>query len=765
MISVAALRTLALTCIITLGLPVLLFAAPNRIVNSEDVVLIGAPSLSGFEEVRKGVFRAVKTQNESHSLNTPIALVSNTYYRIRYDILELPHEKSIVTADLYAPGYDNPEQETAKVFGMNVLGKSQDFIFNSGDSPPGAHLRLFYSGSPGLEVTNIQITRIAAWRIWLKRALQAGTLAALLALALVAMKRVWNSLCQIRESEIGASKILASEIAAVAALYFVAVLIRFLMYILMPYWGGDEYAYKSIAAGIWHFGSHGVLTDTMVSFSVDYPNLLYSYLISPSFLLGENFYIGIKIINSILINFAIFPSYLIARKYLNQSPALVAASLSIAIPFVNLGAFAVTEVLFFPLFLLSIWIAVESVERERYIGWAIGFGLVAAVLMNVRLNAMVLLPAYFFSILWISLRQKKASSIFARPYWLWAFIAFICAYVGLKYFLDGKAIGGFGFYGRVAARSEGPLVIILNNPIGFFHLVIGHLTTLSIPYALPIALIITSIMTSRGKLSISCQFNNFLVIASVFSSALFLLTLVFSIGVSPFDLGGLGRWHSRYYFYIYPLIIIAGLVFADRLKIISSSNHFGVIAVVILLVACSLYFVKIHGALQDPWFGSIADNMDVQWYRPAAQFYWIFVAATAALSWLWYKRYVYFSRALVCFMIVAAAVENYGTLQVAGAGPNTHSDICGSLSRNFLDQYPGRFVVVGDSRANMIAAAFWNPYIPEKTFIYNNGSKLLGQAELGVSANYLVVNGEISVDTAYRRMLSIGKCSIYEMKN
>ena len=54
----------------------------------------------------------------------------------------------------------------------------------------------------------------------------------------------------------------------------------------------------------------------------------------------------------------------------------------------------------------------------------------------------------------------------------------------------------------------------------------------------------------------------------------------------------------------------------------------------------------------------------------------------------------------------------------------------------------------------MVGAAFWNPYLPEKTFVYNKSSKPLGPAEVGIFAEYLDVNGEISVDAAYRSLLS-----------
>jgi 4-amino-4-deoxy-L-arabinose transferase-like glycosyltransferase len=192
-------------------------------------------------------------------------------------------------------------------------------------------------------------------------------------------------------------RILSTEWLAVLAIYFFAVLIRYAIFIVTPYWSGDEFVYKTIASGIWQYGQHGVLTDTQISHSVDIPNLLYPYLISPAFILGENFYFGIRFINSIVINMAIFPCYLIARKFLTRNNAIVASTIALAIPFINIGAFAVTEVLFFPLFLLSVWIAIESNERPHSVTWFAAFGIVAAILLNVRLNALVLLPTFLIS--------------------------------------------------------------------------------------------------------------------------------------------------------------------------------------------------------------------------------------------------------------------------------------------------------------------------------------------------------------------------------
>ncbi len=735
----------------------------NRVSIYDEVVLYEAPSLSGFEEIQSGVFRAVSGQNVFHSFAALTPLIPNTYYRIQYDVQRLAREKVTLTTDLYAPGYDNSTQEFRKVLVMNELGKHQDFIINSGKAPEHAHFRIFYGGESGFEVANIEITRVPTWSIWLKRGLLTGAFGTIIVIITMFVMNQIKSLSTLSQPvENSSSRILAADVPPVMVVYLCAVIIRYIMYITMPYWSGDEYVYKTIAAGIWHYGHHGELTDTMVSHSVNLPNLLYPYLISPAFALGENFYFGVRLINALVINMAIFPCYLIARKFLDRAPALATSSIAIAIPFVNIGAFAVTEVLFFPLFLLCIWVAIESIEKPKSIMWIISFGIIAAVLMNVRLNALVLMPAYLFSFLWISIKRNHAKDLIRRPYWFLAIVAFIVTHILLQYLLGAKEIGELGLYTKHANNSDGAFTVIFNNPTATFHLVIGHLTTLAIPFALPIALIIYTILVDHLERTVTKSFYNFILIITVFSSALFILALAFTISVSPVDLGGLGRWHSRYYFYFYPLIIIAGAVFLKKNPDFASPSRIVVIFTVILLIAANLYFIVIYDALLNPWFGSIVDNMDVQWYKKARAFYWLFIIFSFSVAWLWYKRSTYFTQALICFICTWVIVANYGTLRAAGAGTGAVADACGSLSQNFLSQHPGRFVVVGDSRATMVGTAFWNQYIPERAFIYNESTKPINSEVIGVPTDYTIVNGDIQVSTEYQALLSIGNCTIYK---
>ena len=557
-------------------------------------------------------------------------------------------------------------------------------------------------------------------------------------------------------------RLLGAEILSVSTIYLLAVIVRYMTYVMMPYWSGDEYIYKSIAAGIWHFGRAGPLTSAMVGVPINFPNLLYPYLISPTFILGGNFYFGVRLINSIVINMAVFPCYLIGRKFLSRTWALIAASISISIPFMNIGAFAVTEVLFFPLFLLCIWVVVENFERPYSIAWPMAFGGLVAVLMNVRLNAVVLFPAYLISLLWVSLKRQQALNLVKRPNWLISLVFFGGIYLISQHLLGVRRIGGLGYYTVVVGGVKGILSTIFNHKVGIFHLIVGHLTTLAIPYALPIALIISTLVLNKDECRIDDGFYNFLVIVAVFSLFMIMLALIFTIDVSPVDLGGLGRWHSRYYFYVYPLIIIAGTIFLERMPTSRRYNSSVlVLPIVLLLLVADIYFIKLHGAVQNPWFGSIVDNMDVQWYRWASVFYWPFIVCTLVIAWLWYKRSDYLVQVLPFFLIVWILVANYGTWKVATKfGLGEMPDPCGVIGTEYLDAHPGRFAIVGDSRGSMVGAAFWNPFIPEKTILHSSDNPL-NAAEIGVPVDYLIVNGRIRVDAPYHPLVSLGECVIY----
>lgn len=549
------------------------------------------------------------------------------------------------------------------------------------------------------------------------------------------------------------------ELSVVLAIYFFAVIVRYSLYLLMPYWSGDEYVYKSIALGIWHFGHAGILTNDSAAANLNLPNLLYPYLIAPAFRLGGDFYFGVRLINALVMNLAIFPCYLLAREFLEHRAALMVSVLSIAIPFVSFGAFAVTEVLFFPLFCLFFLVAYKSIENVNSIKWFVFLGVILGVLLNVRLTAMVLMPAYLFAYFWVSLRHGLIIQSIKRPTWLMTILAFLLSFCLLQYFLGVQKIASLGVYETVASHSK-PLWLILQDYNGLLNLFLGHLTTLAIPYALPIAIIASIFFTNKSKLSENKSFDILLVITSVFSFALLLFCIIFTIHVSPFDLGGLGRWHSRYYFYFYPLVIIAGYVFSQKEEFQSHFSRLAALVIALLFLGVDIYFVKIHNGAVG-WFGALADNMDVHWYLKFDEAYWFFMIWTVLLCWQWYKGSKYFIKDAILFVIIWVFVANYACLLVAQDSKAEGSD-CGNLVREYLNQYPGRFIIVGDTNSATVSVQFWNSYIPEKILTYSDKTHPFSAP---IDVNYLVVNGKVSVASNYQKLISIGLCAIYKPIN
>ena len=701
-----------------------------------DEVIIGAPLLTGFVQISDGVFYAADQPEQFHSLALPVELTRNSYYRIKYDVLNIPNEKAVVTTDFFAPDYDNLEQEVSGVFGMGAIGAGQKFIIYSGDAPKGAYFRVFYNGRSGLEIGNIKIARIPTWWVWTKWAIYFLAFAVLLVLISVTVVSKLNSQNEARKERVCDKSNPILEIPLLTAIYLIAVLLRYSFYILIPYWSGDEYAYKSIAAGIWRFGRHGVLSESMVAHSVDLPNLLYPFLIAPAFFLEEKFYFGIRLINSVVINLSIFPIYFIARRFMDHRTTLVVATISVAIPFANIGAFAVTEVLFFPVFLCSVLLVTKAVDSPESIWLSILFGILVGVLLNIRLNALVLLPAYFLALFVVAIRRKQVSHLFRRPKWLFAVFSTGVVYFLLQFFLRGDGIGDLGLYSQMAGKAEQANPFLLNNPMDFSNLMLGHIATLAIPYAFPASLMLAALASGIKGQVVNERLFNFVVVSLVFSAALFFLAIVFTVSVSPIDLGGLGRWHSRYYFYCYPLIIISSVAFLKQQIKVSYPLRVGVAVLVALILAADVYFV-FSGLFESPWFGSVADNMDVQWYRSAFSFYWLLVVFTIVNLALWLVGSRYVLGFLVSFFVLSTIVANFGALKYLGVGRSVYqagvdlaqatesnlSPPCGEFSAQFLNRRPGRFVVVGDSHLAMVSTGFWIPFVPEKSIVFSEQSK------------------------------------------
>lgn len=715
----------------------------------------GEANLSGFIALTGGRYEAIDGEGDFHSIATLISISPNSHYRLEFNIDRTARNRVTLNTDLFNIGYDEAEQDYSFPVGISTAGQRQNIIIYTGKSPDKAAVRIFYSGMAGLIVSNLHVKRIPEWTIKVEPILTAGLFILTAWLGWRFLQCTNKALTQSNPPTTAPEKS-PNKTLPLIAIYLGIALLHYAFYIALPYWGGDEYVYKSIANGIWAFGKYGILTEAMVGQSVSFPNLLYPYLIAPTFFFGEHFYVFARLINALIMTSAIFPAYFVARELMGRRPALISATISVLIPFVNLGAYSVTEVLFFPLFLISFWLAFRCTEHPSILSHFL-FGASVGLLLNVRLNAIILLPAFLIGHFWIGFYKNGPSTWIRRPYWLISIIGTLLSYLLLQYITHDRALSGLGFYAQVSDNKGIGHLIFTQLPV-VAKLLGGHLATLALPYALPLGIMIATVLHAGKNEQASTKLHLFLILTVCFFVALVGLSVIFTINMTPLDIGGMRRWHSRYYFYAYPLIVMAGVIFSHRPDIAGRSRMVSWI-VLAHVVSAGCYLFSLESA--DRWFGNTVDNADMSWYRVLPLWYWVGLCGTIGLTWLWNRRSAMLPRLALLYVIAWLSVSNYGWMVMAGINKRERPTPCGEWSLAFLNQNPGRFALASDSREKLVDTSFWIPYTAEMALIVGSKAPALHPADMAREADYLIANGSVAVGEEFRRVSVLGECRIY----
>jgi hypothetical protein len=152
----------------------------------------------------------------------------------------------------------------------------------------------------------------------------------------------------------------------------------------------DEVSYAKMAADI--FGS---------TYS-DLPRA-YPFLLSVAYLSSDDMmvvYHWMLIINSFISSLIIFPSYYILSKYCSREFSCLGAIIVATLPSVNLYAFLImSENLFVPLFVFSIWFLLEAYETEKPF-WVTLSILSASLLFFTRHSGALMIVAIVISLMY-----------------------------------------------------------------------------------------------------------------------------------------------------------------------------------------------------------------------------------------------------------------------------------------------------------------------------------------------------------------------------
>jgi hypothetical protein len=356
----------------------------------------------------------------------------------------------------------------------------------------------------------------------------------------------------------------ALEVGILLTLFGVALGVRIWLNgrILAPWIYGDEITYSDLAEDFVENGLvDGIRESLRILGAIGYP-----LVIAPAWLADDipSAYTIAKGINTGLMTLAVFVVYLIARRLMRWQWALVAAVLSLALPFFLYSSALMSENGFFIVFALAVLALVYALERPTLLRQFLVIVAVAAAMVT-RVQGFVVAGIALTSVLLVVLynaldnREEGLLRGVARGLWrfkVWIFAAPIAAvaYIAVKLAQGAELGSAFGVYnattriGDYTVRDSGRWILA---SFGELALAVGLVPVATL-------IILFGISWSRERLLDTRQRIFVFVTASAF------VWLVVQVGIFSsrfaFDLIP----QERSMAYVMPLLLVGTVLWLER---------------------------------------------------------------------------------------------------------------------------------------------------------------------------------------------------------
>ena len=306
----------------------------------------------------------------------------------------------------------------------------------------------------------------------------------------------------------------------------------------------DELYYERLAVSVAQTGSllprlHGELVPNV--------NQLYPVLISPMFGDGNipASFEGAHRLNAFLITTAAIPVFLLARRIgLGRLISLWAGALSVAVPWVVLSSFLLTEVIAYPAFCWALLALTHAVERKRWTTDLLALAVIGVAVLA-RTQFVVLLGVLAVAIVAEAMleatpRGAPANLWRTRRHLVYGFGALLLVV------LAAVAIGkGSKLLGSYSVTAENVRI-----DLGLFRLALEHLALLALGLAILPFIVGVGWLVDRFRPSTAAAERAFAVVGC---STLVLVTLQVASFNQRF---GAGLVKDRYLFYVVPVVLL-----------------------------------------------------------------------------------------------------------------------------------------------------------------------------------------------------------------
>lgn len=507
-----------------------------------------------------------------------VALEPNARYRACLPVLRASAGSSVVV-DLTGNGYDNSDQEHRFDVVKKSTKKDYCFDFYSEFPPADTGVRVMFEGVGGVVPGSLEFSRPVLEKVRYPALLDASRFAAIISLFifvfLVAGKRVGSWLRRGISASLDQFAVLGLWVLA-SGVVCVAFWVAFSS--AVPWVFSDEYTYAWLSK---HDGDiAGAAKVGLVSTLAH--SFLYFNVYGAAFSTYADPYIVAKAMNVIFWLGAGIAAFLAARRFMSIGLSVLLATVVIASPWMIYTRLFMPEVMYY----FGFWCCVAALVwlwRPDSFRGEIVFGLALGCLSLVKSHALFLLPGFAIGLMLgrfvLGAGDKRRRILAAAMSAIALVIAWYLSKLTLTQLMGssmGDAVGMAGGYGGEVSRmvrlfSE-PQKLISVMALFVRHAGIAMISTGGVVVVLCVWLA-RFLKASSHQKSEECVAASGVGLVMVVSSlvtllGLLVITAVFTVAVSgagPHE--SLDRTHTRYYGFILPFVLFAGVYAATRLDV------------------------------------------------------------------------------------------------------------------------------------------------------------------------------------------------------
>lgn len=387
-------------------------------------------------------------------------------------------------------------------------------------------------------------------------------------------------------------------------------------------------------------------------------------------------------ISAIVSTSIIFPAFFILRKYCNDTISIMGALAVTTLTFLNFYSFTLmTENLFAPLFLFSVWFLINSYGTDDK-KWQIFASLSVVYLYITRSDGIAMLVGFITAFIYYVLLNRKTSTIIdlisKKAVLLGTFIVSLSSWIIVSHMANPSINYGSTYNVITISGHLSNSLLSIENLMIAVKLFAEESAYLFICSYFILTLVIFYYMVNYKKIKKDPLTISFLyAMVSVFILILAVVAFNFYSG-EKFDLMG------RYVEPIIPFIIILGIIYINDIKIIKRKSIHSLILFFMAILAVSLFIIEYNYTIILGFLESMENPM-LYYLEPLYHvsypeiFVTIYALAFLFLIYLSIKNKIYIN-ALIIFIILSSLVPTLNLYHIEYNASNIWKD-------NAIDQY------------------------------------------------------------------------------